>query len=210
MDTKETAKSKFQTRACVLSPLVGVVFLAASLCVGESARADNNQVRWDLINFNFTTMTATPAGNASAFAQDGSQIKLTGSGTFRSNSGNPQDVTGGGTWTTYAPDGSTVTGSGTYEVTGIVSFVEAPGSVPPTITVSICAGCVSHSGLAALQIAYSDGSDGVLKVSCHLPVGSPKSMPEGISASKGFVDYWNIPTPVAGVNTGRTQFSFLP
>ena len=208
MRTRETADRQSRTRTRVSLPLLGAVILTVSLCVGQSARAENDHVRWDLINF--VASTVTPGGNASAFAQDGSQIKLTGSGTFSSNSGNPQDLTGGGTWTTYAPDGSTVTGSGTYEVTGFVSFVEAPGSVPPTITLNICAGCVSHSGLAALQIAYSDGSDGVLIVSCHLPVGSPANMPEGISASKDFVDYWNIPTPVAGVNTGRTQFSFLP
>jgi hypothetical protein len=191
--------------------LLGVVILAVSLCLVESVRADNNSVRWDLINLDFSTLTITPGGNASAFAQDGSQIKMTGSGTFRSNSGNPQDVTGGGNWTTYAPGGTTVTGSGTYDVTGFVSFVMAPGSVPqPPFTQNICTGCVPHSGLAVLQVSYSDGSEGVVTVSCHLPAGSPPNMPEGISASKGYVDYWNIPTPVGGVNTGRTQFNFLP
>lgn len=208
MGTREAADRRSPTRTRVSLPVFCAVILAVSLCLGQSARAENDQVRWDLINF--VALTVTPGGNASAFAQDGSQIKLTGSGTFRSNSGSPQDVTGGGNWTTYAADGTTVTGSGTYQVTGFVSFVLAPGSVPSTITVNICEGCVSHSGLAVLQIAYSDGSEGVLIVSCHLPVGSPTTMPEGISASKNFVDYWNIPTPVPGVNTGRTQLSFLP
>ena len=92
-----------------------------------------------------------------------------------------------------------------------MSFVVAPGFVPqPPFVENICSGCVPHSGLAALRIAYSDGSEGVLIVSCHLAAGSSPAMPEGISASKDFVDYWNIPTPVGEVDTGRTQFNFLP
>ncbi len=36
---------------------------------------------------------------------------------------------------------------------------------------------------------YSDGEEGILIVSCHLN-GTPDSVSEGISASKGFVNYW--------------------
>lgn len=75
---------------------IGLMVAVAMLAMlSGRALADNNQVRWDLISVNFATLTISPGGNASAFAQDGSQIKLTGSGTFRSNSGRPQDVTGG-------------------------------------------------------------------------------------------------------------------
>ncbi len=211
MSTREATNRSVGGRISISRLIIGVTILAVSICAGGSARANNNEVRWDIISLNFATLTISPGGHASAFAQNGSQIKLTGSGTFRSNSGTPQDVTGGGNWTTYASDGITITGSGTYEATGFVSFVVAPGSVPqPPFVQNICSGCVPHSGLAMLRIEYSDGSEGVLVVSCHLPAGSPSTMPEGIAASKDFVDYWNIPTPVGGVDAGRTQFNFLP
>jgi hypothetical protein len=209
-------------RTSIARLIIGLGVLAVSSGAGSSARANNapsvitgdeehdrdgnnNEVRWDIISVNFTTLTLSPGGNTSAFAQDGSQLELTGSGTFRSDSGRPQDVTGGGNWTMFAPDGITVTGSGTYQVTGFVSFGVAPDSIPqPPFVVNICSGCVPHSGLVTLRIAYSDGSRRVLIVSCMLPAGSPAAMPEGISASKDFVDYWNIPT------TGVTLFNFLP
>jgi len=51
---------------------------------------------------------------ASALAQDGSEITVTGFGTFTVGDA---DVTGGGTWTTVAADGVTVTGMGNFLVT---------------------------------------------------------------------------------------------
>src|SRR5713226_5123873 len=71
-----------------------------------SVSASNHHMRWDIISVNFGTGTLSAGGVASARANDNSKITLTGSGTFRSNPGNPQDVTGGGTWTTHAPDGT--------------------------------------------------------------------------------------------------------
>src|SRR5881409_3613279 len=101
----------------------------AGLSPSFSASASNHHMRWDIIDVNFGTGTVSAGGVASASANDNSKITLTGTGTFRSNPGNPQDVTGGGSWTTYASGGS-VTGSGTYEVTGLVSYVLAPGTFP--------------------------------------------------------------------------------
>src|SRR5260370_10319418 len=100
MRTKEPTTGKSQKRTRVSPPLLGTVILAVALCASQTARADNTQVRWDLISLDFTTSTISPGGNASAFHQDSSEINLTGSGTFRSNSGEPQDVTGGGHLTT--------------------------------------------------------------------------------------------------------------
>ncbi len=60
-----------------------------------------------------------------------------------------------------------------------------------------------------LTIAYSDGTHGVLNVSCHL-VGTSDAVFEGITATKGFVDYWNReapPAPPGDVN--RTLFHLL-
>jgi len=70
----------------------------------EAALADqddpeNRAVSWDIINLDATNHV-TKGGHASAFANDGSKITVTGSGTFRSNSGDPEDVTGSGTWAT--------------------------------------------------------------------------------------------------------------
>jgi len=120
----------------------------------------------------------------SAQANNNSKITLTGTGTFQPN--DPEEVTGGGTWQTFAPGATTPTGSGTFQVTALVKFDLAPGSVAdPSI----------HAGLAFLRIKYSDGSRGILVLSCQLP-GTPPSVFEGATASKGFTDYWNrIPSP---------------
>jgi hypothetical protein len=47
-----------------------------------------------------------------------------------------------------------------------------------------------------VEIAYDDGSEGTLVVSCHL-VGTPDSVFEAVTATKGFVDYWNREAPPA-------------
>lgn len=119
--------------------------------------------------------------------------------------GNHSDEpTGGGTYI-ISWAGSSVE-SGTYDVTGLVSFHVAPGSVPSTITDTIGDRTTARAGLAVLKIMYSDGSDGILIVSCHLPVGSPMTIFEGITATKGYVDFWNREAPKAGVDANRTNF----
>ena len=191
-------------------PSAAILLLLLSLLVGGAAGGSNNEkIRWDIITLSpgpNGTILISPGGSASA-AADGSKITVTGSGTFRSNSGQPQDVTGGGTWSTTGPAGS---GSGTYEVIGFVLFHVAPGFLPTAFTDGITGEAQNaRAGLAVLQIAYSDGSDGVLVVSCHLPAGSPMSIFEGITASKGYVDYWNHDEPLGGpngVNANRTNF----
>jgi len=193
--------------------LLGVIAVGISLWSASVARAgDNDSIRWDIISVDFTTqpLTLSPGGHASAFANDGTSITLTGSGTLRSNSGRPQDVTGGGTWKTFAKD-LTETGSGTYEVTGFVSFVLAPAPNPSSpFTDNICSDCVRHSGLAVVRIAYSDGSDGLLVISCNVPgEGTPSSVFEGITVTKDFVDYWNRHNPVASVDGDRTAIHIL-
>ena len=113
-------------------------------------------------------------------------------------------------WETFDKFG-VETGSGKYEVTGFVSFVLAPGIQGPAIdTIGNIAD--GRAGLAVLQIGYSDGSDGVLVVSCHIPGGppfAPAGVFEGITASKGFVDYWNRLAPSPGVDANRTLFHVL-
>ena len=102
---------------------------------------------------------------------------------------------------------------GTFRVTKLIRFTVAPGAAAPNAVDHIPG--VNHdlsthrSGLLVVQISYSDGAKGVLVVSCHLPVDSPAPIFEGITASKGYVDYWNRVPPVAGVDGNRTLFHIL-
>jgi hypothetical protein len=189
-----------------IAVLVGVValFLSVGASAGSSNHSSNHLYQWDIIHLTLSPTTTHPGGLASACAAPScdNMITLTGSGTFRSNPGHPQDVTGGGTWTTVG-DGA---GSGTYEVTGFVSFVVAPGHLSPVID-GVGVAADARAGLAVLQVAYSDGETGVLVVSCDLPFGSPETLFEGITASKGFVDYWNRVAPEGSAPFGnRTTF----
>jgi len=172
------------------------------------AGVQNVRMRWDIVSINFATGTASAGGVANARANDGSKITLTGSGTFNPTAGKLQHVTGGGTWKTFAPDGS-VTGSGPYQVTGFVSFTKTPGTFPlPHDNIGNPA--KARAGFLVVNIAYSDGSDGVLIVSCHF-TGTPDAVFEGVTATKGFVDYWRraAPPPPPG-NANRTNFHILP
>ncbi len=141
-------------------------------------------------------------------ANDNSKITVTGSGTFQVEDGKLEEATGGGSWTTF--DASNVgTGSGTYRVTGAVRWEPAPGT-PPLPNDNIGNRADTRAGLAVLRIRYSDGSAGILVVSCHL-LGTPDSVFEGITASKGFADYWNREAPPAPPgNANRTVFHATP
>ena len=180
----------------------------AGLSPNFSASASNHHMRWDIISVNFATGTASAGGVASARANlDLSTITLTGSGTFRSNPGNAQDVTGGGTWQTFDASGGS-TGSGSYAVTGLVSFTVAPGTFPLTHD-NIGNSADVRAGLLVVRVAYSDGSEGTLVVSCHL-TGTPDAVFEGVTASKGFVDYWNREAPPAPPgDANRTNFHVI-
>ncbi len=188
---------------------LAIAFLIVFVLTGAGvAYARHPTVRWDIVSLDFSTdpPTANPGGIASARANDGSKITLTGSGTFRDKPGNPH-ADGGGTWTTFAPDGS-VTGSGTYEVSDVVRFQAAPGFPPPQID-GIGNPAERSPGFLILTVEYSDGEEGILVVSCHL-VDTPDSVFEGVTASKGFADYWNREAPAPGIDANRTLFHISP
>ena len=184
---------------------------AASRVKGISASEDaslgGQKFRWDIVSIDFsvTPHPVTSGGIASALANDGSKITLTGSGTFES--GDDEEVTGGGTWQTFDAS-ATSTGSGTYQVAALVRFAVAPGTPPSTNLDRIGTAADARAGLVFLQIAYSDGSRGVVAVSCHL-VGTPDAVFEGVTASKGFVDFWNRLAPVPNVDGNRTVFHVI-
>jgi len=190
--------------------------LPALVVADTSDHERTGTIRWDIIHI----VTFSPNGNvidaggkASASAQNNSMITVTGSGTFAV--GDSDDVTGGGTWQTVAPPPESTTNAGTYRVTRLVRFDVAPGAQNSKAKDLIGNGTLADNrgGLAILRIAYSDGSKGILVVSCDLPgnpppgpAGSPDSIFEGITASKGFVDYWNHAAPAPGVDGNRTLF----
>ncbi len=151
------------------------------------ARASGATVSWDIPIVSFPPLTISPGGQASARAEDGSKITLSGAGTFQLTG--PPNVTGGGTWETFAPDG-TSTARGTYEVMGKSLFVTAPGALGPGTIDNTGAVSTESAGLATLVISYSDGSRGVLTLNCALD-GTPASVFEGITTTKGFVEFWN-------------------
>lgn len=167
-------------------------------------RSASEGFRWDIISVDFATGTLSAGGVASADANDGSKITLTGSGTFRT--GHEDEVTGGGTWKTFNMAGAS-TGMGTYRVRSLVRFDVAPGT-PPLPHDNIGPLANARAGLLVLRISYSDGSGGVLVVSCHL-VGSPNTIVEGVTASKGFVGFLQELPPAPPGNANRTTFHVL-
>jgi len=168
------------------------------------AHEGHQRFRWDIISVDFATGTLSAGGMASADANDGSKITITGSGRFRV--GDEDAVRGGGTWETFDMAG-TSTGKGTYRVRELVRFDVAPGKAPlPNDNIGALAD--ERAGLLVLRISYSDGSGGVLVVSCHL-VGTPRTVIEGVTISKGFVGFLGELPPAPPGNANRTSFHLL-
>ena len=179
--------------------MIGAMFMLSLALLAGNAYGDS-RYRWDIpvLSVSHGVITVSAGGTASALAQDGSKITVKGFGTFEVGD---DDVTGGGTWTTFAADGVTVTGTGHFVVTGLIRFVLAPGRLPSTFHDTIGDVTKTHAGLAHLRVDYGDGSKGILIVSCAAP-GAPPTMFEGITASKGYVDYWNRLAPMSGPPPG--------
>jgi hypothetical protein len=190
--------------------LAGAMLTILPLIFTVLARGDRDEtkMRWDLISVDFNTLTLSAGGTASAFADDGSKITLTGSGTFKPD--DLEEVTGGGNWTTHDSKGA-ITGNGTYEVKRLVKFDVAPGTFPLKID-AIGNPLDVRAGLVFLRIRYSPGGQsGILVVSCNTSVGTPDNVFEGITASKGNVDYWKRElAPAPPGNTDRTVFHVVP
>jgi hypothetical protein len=192
------------------------ISLLPMLAVADTRDEERSHtIRWDITHIvSFTPFVTVDAGGmASAAANNKSVITVTGSGTF--TVGDSDDVTGGGTWQTVEEGASMPSAQGRYRVTGLVRFDVAPGAQTSTTKDLIGDGTLAdnRAGLAFLRVAYSDGSKGILVVSCDLPgnkppgpAGAPDSLFEGITASKGFVDYWNRAAPVPGKDGNRTLF----
>ena len=184
---------------------LGALGVPTAAFADEGDEEEETRVRWDIVSIDFVKGTVSAGGQASAIAQDGSAITLTGSGTFALR--HRRRVTGGGTWTATG----SVTGSGTYEVERLLSFIPAPGAFPSGLQDLIGNRADATAGLAFLQIEFSNEQHGVLTVSCALPgpPAAPPSVFEGIRVSMGYVDFWNGTAPVDGVDANRTIFHIV-
>lgn len=178
-----------------------LVLLAGLLAMGAAAPlvfAQAAHIRWDIISI--ASGSPAPGGIASALSINNSVITITGSGTFvapAGGNGTSSATTGGGTFQIHTSDG-TLRASGTYEVTGLVDWQEK-GTFPALPDNAV-------GGLAVLRVEFSDGTHGVLTVSCHAAADTSPAIFEGITISKDFVDFWNPQAPVPGVDANRTLF----
>jgi len=188
-----------------LLPIVVLVLSVLATAPVAFGRADH--VRWDIVSLDFSTTpaTANPDGEAFATADTHLKIRFTGTGTFvaPASGGTSRAVTGGGDWETLVDDVST--GSGTYQVTRLVSWKFATFQTPGTLTDNIGDVNERANGHAVFLIEYSDGSKGTLVIGCHGP-GAPDGIFEGVTATKGYVTYWNPQVPQPGVDANRTLF----
>jgi hypothetical protein len=117
---------------------------------------------------------------------DRTKITFTGSGTF--NPDVPDDVSGGGSYTIYDANDS-VLSSGSYAVTRLVSWQLAPGTANPGVD-TIGSPTDFRPGLAILAVAYTDGQQGTLAVSCH-GQGTSNAVFEGIVASHAYTMFFS-------------------
>ena len=171
------------------------IMAIVSVAFGQAAH-----IRWDIPSNVADTINA--GGSAAALANDNSELILTGSGTFvapAGGEGTSSAVTGGG----HGPRRAYRDDRGEYVVTGLVDG-RAPGTLAG-VTDNIGDLADARAGLAILRIAYSDGDQGIIVVSCHLG-GTPDTVFEGITASKGFAAFWNRVPPVSGIDANRTLF----
>src|SRR5262245_14865454 len=172
-------------RRALLALVIGLAITSFAWLAARAGGAGATHIRWDLISLQGNVLDA--GGFDWAKAADGSQITLTGSGTWLSvpGRGAPQAVTGGGTWEALDKTGASI-GSADYVFTGFVGFTEVPGRTPALGTDDKIGDPLdSRAGLLILQVLYSDGEEGVLTVSCSGGPPTPGTVFEGITTTKG-------------------------
>ena len=187
-----------------------------TLCCGSMARGQD-KLRWDMISVQFRAPSApnivSAGGSDSAVNNDANgkpkqRITITGSGTF--SPWDPTDVTGGGDYMIRDLNGNVVD-SGSYTVTALVSWILDALSPSPPVQVNNITNTSAEdfrNGLAVFRIAFTDGSRGLLVVSCAGPGATDKPF-EGISVIKGAVHFQVPDAPTPNVDGNRTGFTVL-
>ncbi len=176
-------------RAAALTAIFGS---AACATAGPATASQSGpQVRWDFVKLHaIKPITFGAGGSAVALAEDGSSLTLTGSGTFRPPPGTPEAVAGGGDWQLSDAQGNPA-GSGTYKLSGLISWNPGSGTFSPTLVDKIGEIKNTRTGLALLRVSYSNGKQGILAISSHLPMATPDAVFNGMVASMGLVLFWN-------------------
>lgn len=83
------------------------------------------------------------------------------------------------------------------------------------VSINFGAGTISAGGIVLARGLWYIGSHtrteakGLSVVSCSL-VATPDSVGDGITATKGSVNFWNREAPVPGVDADRTLFHISP
>src|SRR6266487_2043240 len=180
---------------------IGAALMLLTTFASAASSGGAAHVRWDIISTTGIPPAAlNPGGHASATAPNGDTITLTGSGHFvaPASGGGSGAVDGGGTYTTSGGE------SGTYTVTALVSWENAGPQANVGFVDNIDEGTRTN-GTAVLDIAFSDGKQGVLTIGCHGP-GAPPGIFEGIATTKGYKTYSTVQPPSPGVVGNRTIF----
>src|SRR3989454_3665869 len=66
-----------------------------------------------------------------------------------------------------------------------------------------------RAALLVVRVAYSDGSEGSLVVSCNFAGTTTADVFEGVTALKGRTDFCNRATPATGVHGNRPAFHVI-
>jgi hypothetical protein len=146
-------------------------------------------------------------GAAYARAATAERMRWDGTGTF--TPGAPRSVTGGGSFDIQGPQGQALS-SGAFRATELVSWDAAPGTFA-AFEDRIGNPGDRRTGLAVLRVAYSDGRQGVLVVSCR-QADTPGPVFEGLVGTHGFETFYSHEFATGApnfVNANRTLFHVL-
>jgi hypothetical protein len=179
------------TMKCGKAGFMGLFLILMVTAGAPVLSAEAVHVTWNMITVSFTPAPhLNPGGSAQAIASDNSIITITGSGTFATSESERESsraVTGGGTWTIVSGSGTT---AGAFVVTELVRWEQSTPFAGFGITDNVGDINKAFGGLAVLRVAYSDGSQGILTISCQAPA-DPPAIFEGMIVSKGVIQYWD-------------------
>lgn len=129
---------------------IGLVAVTPASALGANAGENHAAYVW--------VIGAVPAGSSdTVMAPDGSTVTLMGIGMLQAGPGGT--ASGGGTYSLSSG------GSGTWQVTGMLGFVSYGSASAQGLPANL------FGGEARLHVLLSNGSDGILTITCEL--GSP-------------------------------------